>query len=126
MKVASGNLEFECRQCGNCCRIENGIVRLNPHEISRIAEFLGKSESEFIDEDTAIAPDRRGLILKDGNSSSCSMLSPEGLCRIHPVKPDKCKSFPYEWTNPDSEQYCEGLKNCRANFQLQNNRKDKQ
>lgn len=97
-------------QCGNCCRIQDGIVRLDTAEIARIAAFLGKSETRFIEEDTDVAPDRRGLVLKNRNDSACAMLTDDGRCRIHPVKPDKCKSFPYEWTNPSSTEYCEGLK----------------
>lgn len=103
-------VDFVCRCCGACCRIKNGIVRVAPHEISRMAAFLGKSEERFIEEDTAVAPDRAGLILKDGEDGACAMLLPDGRCAVHPVKPDKCRSFPYEWTNPDSAEYCEGLK----------------
>ena len=29
--------------------------------------------------------------------------------RINPVKPDKCRTFPFEWVNPDSVEVCPGL-----------------
>ena len=100
---------FKCRGCGACCRIKNGIVRVGDDEIRRIAAFLGMSEQEFIDRETEIAPDRTGLILKSRADESCVYLTEDNRCRIHPVKPDKCRTFPFEWTNPDSAEVCPAL-----------------
>ena len=102
--------EFKCQGCGACCRIPNGIVRVSETEISRIAGYLGVVEAEFIENETDVAPDRRGLILKSRPDDSCVWLTADNRCRIHPVKPDKCKSFPYEWTNRDSGEVCPGLR----------------
>lgn len=104
---------FECRRCGACCRIKDGIVRLSDAEIKRIAGFLGMSEADFIENETVLSPDRRCLVLKDAPDGGCAMLDERGLCRIHEVKPDKCRTFPYEWTNADSAGYCPGLKDVR-------------
>ena len=101
---------FECQGCGACCRIPNGIVRVSESEISRIAAFLGMAESEFIANETDVAPDRKGLVLKSRTDDSCVWLTEDNRCRIHPVKPDKCRTFPYEWTNSDSYEICAGLK----------------
>ena len=100
---------FVCRRCGACCRIKDGIVRVSEAEIARIAAFLGMSEQDFIDCETDVAPDRRGLILKSRPDGSCAYLADDNRCRIHPVKPDKCRTFPYEWTNADSAEVCIGL-----------------
>ena len=56
---------FECQGCGACCRIPNGIVRVSESEISRIAAFLGMTDEEFIATETDVAPDRKGLVLKN-------------------------------------------------------------
>lgn len=101
---------FKCLGCGACCRIPNGIVRVSDAEISRIAEYLGVPEAEFIEKETDVAPDRRGLVLKSRPDDSCVWLTEDNKCRIHPVKPDKCRSFPYEWTNRDSGEVCPGLR----------------
>jgi len=103
-------MNFVCQGCGACCRIKNGIVRVGDAEIRRIAEFLGMSEQEFIDRETEVAPDRKGLILKSRPDDSCVYLTEDNRCRIHPVKPDKCRTFPFEWKNPDSAEICPGLK----------------
>ena len=62
------------------------------------------SESDFIERETEIAPDRKSL--PDG---SCAYLAADNLCRINPVKPDKCQTFPFEWVNPDSSTVCPGI-----------------
>ncbi len=103
-------MNFVCRQCGACCRIPNGIVRVSDEEIARIARHLGVAEDVFIATETDVAPDRRGLILKSRPDGGCVHLTPENRCRIHSVKPDKCRTFPYEWVNPDSDEVCPGLR----------------
>jgi len=83
---------------------------VNDAEISRIAAFLGIDEASFIANETEIAPDRRGLILKNTPEGACVYLTAENLCRINPVKPEKCRTFPFEWTNADSDAVCPELK----------------
>ena len=100
---------FVCRRCGACCRIPDGIVRVSSAEIAHIAAFLGMTEAAFIDGECDLAPDRRGLILRSRPDGACIYLTDAGLCRIQPVKPDRCRTFPHAWTNPDSEQVCPGL-----------------
>ena len=100
---------FKCQKCGACCRIKNGIVRVSDEEIRRIAAFLGKEEASFIAEETELAPDRRGLVLKSRPDGACTWLTSDNLCRINPVKPDKCRTFPQEWRNSDSAIICPAL-----------------
>jgi Fe-S-cluster containining protein len=103
-------MPFVCHQCGACCRIPDGIVRVSDAEIARIAAHLGLTEEAFIASETEVAPDRRGLVLKSRPDGSCVYLTSENRCLIHPVKPDKCRTFPFEWTNPDSDQVCPALR----------------
>lgn len=110
MSVENKLRSFECLGCGACCRIPNGIVRVSDAEISRISAFLGMPELEFIAGETEVAPDRRGLVLKSRPDNSCVWLTEDNRCRIHPVKPDKCRTFPYGWVNPDSYEVCAGLR----------------
>ena len=110
MEAVSKITRFVCRQCGSCCRIKEGIVRVSAGEIARIAAFLGRTEQDFVDRETEVAPDRRGLILKSRPDGACAWLSNDNLCRINPVKPDKCRTFPNEWTNEDSDGICPSLR----------------
>lgn len=102
---------FKCQMCGNCCRIKNGIVRVSEDEIRRIAEYLDIPEFEFIERWTLVAPDRQSLILKSRDDGSCIYLNEHNRCDINAVKPEKCKTFPFEWTNDDSAQVCPALAN---------------
>ena len=107
---------FQCRRCGACCRVKDGIVRVSDAEISRIAAFLGVGESEFVEHSTELAPDRKSLVLKSRTDGSCVYLTEDNLCSINSVKPDKCGSFPFAWTNPDSDSVCPALRALHTDF----------
>ena len=111
MKSAAG-----CRRCGACCRIE-GIVRLAERDITAMAETLGIGEDEFIADWTEIAPDRKCLVLKDSPDGACIMLAEDNRCRVYRARPEKCRTFPYEWTNGESSSYCplcRDMRDCRG------------
>ena len=99
---------FECRRCGACCRIP-GFVRLKGEDSARIAEHLKMSESEFLERFTSLHPDRLSLVLNDRGDGACSMLSEDNRCRIYPVRPKMCRTFPYEWVNTNSSEYCPAI-----------------
>lgn len=85
-------------------------MRLKDDDPAKIAAHLGMSEAAFIAEDTEIAPDRKGLVLKDRADGACAMLDENNRCMIYPVRPEKCRTFPYDWVNDNSLTYCPGLK----------------
>lgn len=95
---------FTCIRCHACCR-QSGYVRLHSHESDLIAEFLGMDVREFIDTYTHLTRDREGLSLTDQENGACIFLGPEG-CRIQPVKPIQCKSFPNKWKFSDFDRIC--------------------
>ena len=106
---------FACLRCGECCRIKGGIVRIADKDVAAIAAALSVSESEFIDRWCDIAPDRKGLVLKDAaDGHSCIMLDESNRCRIYAARPEKCRTFPFEWMNDNSADYCPGL--CPKNL----------
>lgn len=47
---------------------------------------------------------RKGRKEMELNEFKCRMC--RAYCRINPVKPDKCRTFPSEWANPDSAEVC--------------------
>jgi Fe-S-cluster containining protein len=83
-------------------------VRLTNAEISRLAEFLGLSEFDFIQRYTRLRADRQGLALKEKPGGECVFL--EGRdCTVQPVKPQQCLDFPNKWNFPGFEKLCRAL-----------------
>lgn len=85
-------------------------MRLKEGDTAKIAAHLKMSEADFIANETEIAPDRQGLVLKDRTDGACAMLDEANRCKIYPVRPEKCRTFPFDWVNDNSYDYCEGLK----------------
>jgi Fe-S-cluster containining protein len=84
--------KFECKRCGSCCKGES-TISLSKRDISRIAQFLNLSEEDFLNLYTVKKGKFRiEMKVKDG---FCIFFDKEKkLCKIHPVKPEKCKEWP--------------------------------
>jgi Fe-S-cluster containining protein len=81
---------FSCRQCGECCRGEKGIL-VTAAELTAMAANLGLAPTDFAARyllETAMGPQ---LASRNG---SC-VLQTDGLCQVHPVKPRICREWPY-------------------------------
>lgn len=84
-------LKFECKQCGNCCTGSPGYVWITIPELYRIAELLGLNDREFAKRYVRKVGDRMSLIeLPNG---SCIFY--EKGCKIYPVRPTQCRTFPF-------------------------------
>ncbi|TAM45798.1 MAG: YkgJ family cysteine cluster protein [Gammaproteobacteria bacterium] len=91
-------LRFECTGCGGCCvgrpnsKLEY-YVAVTPAERERIRKFLGVSPAWF----------RRRYLQRfdDGqhslrwNGDRCVFLDGEKRCRIYPVRPTQCVTYPF-------------------------------
>ena len=100
------NAEFQCRQCGNCCR-HAGEVRLAEDEAAVIAAHLGMDVTDFTGQFTCLRDDRRGLSLIDSNDGACIFLAREPFaCRIQAAKPKQCRDFPLSWKYEDWDRLC--------------------
>ena len=83
---------FECIRCGICCYGEGGI-RLETHEIERIAGFLALSSEAFVKK---YCQEKHGrLSLRSGKDQFCIFFDNEKQCLIHPVKPRPCSLWPF-------------------------------
>jgi Fe-S-cluster containining protein len=81
---------FSCRQCGECCRGEKGIL-VTPAELTAMAAHLGLTPGDFAARylvETALGPQL-------ASPNGACILQADGLCLVHPVKPRICREWPY-------------------------------
>ncbi|HEX5052197.1 MAG TPA: YkgJ family cysteine cluster protein [Planctomycetota bacterium] len=87
---------FACRRSGNCCSIPGGIVRVTAEDVAAIAAHLGLPVAAF--SGLYLQPghgDQR--LLKEGLGGRCVFLKDgaQAECAIHPVRPDRCRQWPF-------------------------------
>lgn len=87
-------LHFECTQCGVCCTgNQDYYVHVSPDEVEKIRHFLGISHAWF---------KRRYMLRLDEQNwglrsehERCVFLTDAGRCRIYPVRPVQCCTYPF-------------------------------
>lgn len=94
-------IDFKCQRCGGCCKYR-GDISLFPHDIPRLAKYLGMScGDEFltkyaIKEEVPDKPNLYKYVIKDkGDKMKTCIFYENNKCRIHPVKPPACFMFPF-------------------------------
>jgi len=111
VKIKSGEIEFKCIECGNCCKMP-GYVFLNEKDIEEIANFFGLSKKEFENKYIKIYAGRKRT--KDDYGEPCIFLK-NNKCTIYKVRPKQCRTFPF-WIESlkDNEYWQEISDYCGA------------
>lgn len=86
-------LKFECARCGKCCRGEPGFVWVNGAELVSIAGFLGIG-LELIESRCTHSVGER-FSLREKPNGDCVFWENGIGCRIYPVRPTQCRTFPF-------------------------------
>ena len=89
-------LRFACTQCGNCCSGDPGYVWVTKEDIRRIAKFLGHADDWLDQQYLRRVGFRYSLTEKPGGD--CIFLKRTGgktVCKIHPVRPLQCRTWPF-------------------------------
>jgi len=89
-------LAFSCSECGSCCTGEPGYVWVTKEEIRRIADFLGREDGWLEKSHLRRVGFRYSLTEK--KNGDCIFLEQEngrGGCRIYPVRPLQCRTWPF-------------------------------
>ncbi len=105
--VLDPSVHYVCQRCTACCKWP-GDVRIEEAEVAPIARFLALSDQDFIARFTRLRSNRQGLSLIEKDNHECILLEGDA-CRIHPVKPGQCESFPNTWNFPGWRQLCQAV-----------------
>lgn len=93
-------IRFQCQRCGKCCTGEPGTVYVSKEEIKKIANYLEIKESIF--KKHYLYPFRDSYSIKELSDGSCVFYSEDG-CKIYPVRPMQCATYPFWLKNLRNE-----------------------
>lgn len=117
-------LRFSCTRCGSCCTGPPGAVWFNAEEGKAIADLLGLDEAAFLKRFARRLEGRWSLRERETeHGHDCIFLDrsdPGGRtgCRIHPVRPTQCRTWPFwpenlitqrSWTSAKLATPCPGM-----------------
>ena len=87
----------DCKGCSACCRGMGDTIILDPYDVCRLTEGLGKSFQELMETHIELGV-VDGVILPHlkmaGVEETCTFLNEEGRCSIHASRPGICRLFP--------------------------------
>ncbi len=107
-----GGLRFECTSCAACCKTHEdyAYVYLSDFDVISIAAFMGKKSVDFLNEHCLTDQDEWAhLTMTDGD---CNFLGKDGRCKIYPVRPKQCETWPFWRENMDPETWNGPVKDC--------------
>jgi uncharacterized protein len=101
---------FRCQRSGNCCARPEGVVRVGPTDIARIAVHLAMTEAAFRSRFVAASGDR----LVEGLGHRCVFLEDgaPARCTIYPARPDRCRRWPFWDEHRDPAALSEAARIC--------------
>ncbi len=88
-------IRFECTGCGACCHGgRNAYVLVGAAQAEKIRNYLGLSLSWFRRRYLyRLGAGQQGIRLEA--SGRCPFLLDEGKCRVYPVRPVQCSTYPF-------------------------------
>ncbi len=112
----NNGLRFECIECGDCCKThgEYAFVYLSKFDVERISSYLNMTQIDFLN--NYCATDEDGEIHLSSLVGDCSFLENSNRCKIYPVRPKQCDTWPFwienlnkpTWEGPVSK-CCPGI-----------------
>lgn len=105
-KFYSKGLQFECTQCGYCCRHEPGYVFLSVKDVENLLSYLSISQDEFIKKYCRIVDVgffRRVSLIEKPNHD-CIFWQDGMGCSVYKAHPLQCRSYPFWSAVVDSEE----------------------
>ncbi len=107
----SNGLRFQCSQCGDCCKNHGSYtyVYLAQADIDAITGFLELGREEFLARYCIREEGRISLRMDD---PACPFLGADNRCRIYPVRPKQCATWPFWEENLKRKTWEGAVKEC--------------
>ncbi len=87
-----------CKGCHKCCVGMGHSVILDPYDVFRLQQGLGKNLTQLLAEEKVELGVTDGVILPNmrmaGEEERCACLDGDGRCGIHAYRPGVCRLFP--------------------------------
>lgn len=100
---------FKCQKCGLCCSGTPGVIRVTLEEISQISDYIKISSDELLR--SYLYPYQNRYSIREREDGACYFY--ENGCRIYPVRPVQCKTYPFWFNNLRSEKnWQKAIKAC--------------
>ena len=93
----AGGLQFSCKKCSDCCRLDPGYVFLSQQDVDKLALATSLSYNNFIGIYCRWIPSGDGrdvLSLKEKANYDCILWGKNG-CGFYEDRPLQCKTFPF-------------------------------
>lgn len=88
----------DCKGCSDCCYGMGDTIQLDPFDIFRMEQGIGKSFEVLLKEGLITLSVIDGMILPHiamrGEKEACGFLNEEDRCSIHPYRSGICRLFP--------------------------------
>ncbi len=114
MAFYNEGLNFECKFCGECCRIKEGYVWISRKDQERLMDETGLCRREFRRLYVDIVD--RFVVLKSFPNGDCIFFDEEIGCKVYSARPLQCRTFPFWPDNLSSaetwrktSQFCPGI-----------------
>lgn len=88
----SSSSVFNCRQCGQCCMGEGGIV-LGQTDIMRLSQRFSMNETTFLE--VYAVPKHGKYTIRSGPDGNCVFFRRASGCTVHQDKPLVCRAWPF-------------------------------
>ena len=109
-------LIFNCKNCGNCCKIEESIA-ICREDIKRIATYLSMSYKNVMARYVRLEGDKYFIKI----SKPCVFYDNDKKCTIYDARPLICRAHPYMNMAPDfADDMVPAKKECPGSIETAN------